>query len=616
MRRARIALAAAVVAGVGEIAACTDDKLMTSPRSPRASSSSSGHEGSNDPLSNAGKVTLCVDPTSPVGDYTFVYSDLNNQAGLQGNATQDAGFWTDLGGDWQSPTPPAPSQLNDGSTTVFASQTVIHNDGDAIPDCLIALERTQGSQAFRDNLAAGKTAIDTWSGMTITYVSNNAVGGASYKQTNCINDIGVVVPNKNITPLPALWNAATNYAANELVTTDNNPGDPTSGIRVWRALQPNTNKDPPANGTDWTTSNLSDCGPGFNPTRAFANFEHGTVVSFQFEPPTTLPCPAGSFNFSLDGSGNLNIVYDQFPAPNDNSYGVNAVGWPNGHTFGNLTGSDKAGIQLRDQNGVVRLSFNMDYLSADASKPSGYGSLGVTGGDGGMVVGTSSGITVTTSLAKNLNNVNIPGLFNASHVQQFGSVNVLVNSPPTDAAHQTYNISDPTLAGWDFHDTYFATISAAKLASIGFNPATWTVEPNLTVLHNSPAKPCPAGPFDCDLITVGEKTTKNKDVKVDVNNTSAQDAFVTGVNITWPQGTNGNLKEIKIGGDVIWTGNIGGGTASLTLANLVADANKRKIGKNSDEDVKLTFANNVSATLSSYAGTLSFGDDCTKTILP
>ena len=38
-------------------------------------------------------------------------------------------------------------------------------------------------------------------------------------------------------------------------------------------------------------------------------------------------------------------MYDQFPAPNDNSYGVNAVGWgTKGHTFGNLVGSDHAGL--------------------------------------------------------------------------------------------------------------------------------------------------------------------------------------------------------------------------------------------------------------------------------
>jgi hypothetical protein len=360
------------------------------------------------------------------------------------------------------------------------------------------------------------------------------------------------------------------------------------------------------------------CGNTSQTVRAFANYDHGVQVTYTFVDSPETPCPGGEFTSSIDGSGNLNITYDQFPAPNDNSYGVNAVGWPSGHTFGNLTGSDKAGVQIKDQNGVVRLSFNMDYLSASTSFPSGYGSLGVTGGDGDMVVGTADGITVTTSLANNLNNINIPGLFNpVTHVQLIGSVNVLVNSPPTDPAHLTYNISDPALAGWDFHDTYYATISAAKLASIGFDPATWTVEPNLTVLHNSPAKPCPPSPFSCADITVGNKTFGSKEVKVDVNNNAQdQDAFVTGVAITWPVGTNGALKSIKIGGDVIWSGTNTTGNVNFTLADLVANAGKRKIGKHSDEDIKFQFANNVSTTLADYAATVSFGDDCTKTLLP
>ena len=35
------------------------------------------------------------------------------------------------------------------------------------------------------------------------------------------------------------------------------------------------------------------------------------------------------------GPGDISIAYNQFPAPNDNSYGINAVGWGSkGHTFG------------------------------------------------------------------------------------------------------------------------------------------------------------------------------------------------------------------------------------------------------------------------------------------
>jgi hypothetical protein len=371
-----------------------------------------------------------------------------------------------------------------------------------------------------------------------------------------------------------------------------------------------------------------------------ANVYHGSTLTYTFTGPPVTPCPAGSFSWSIanaavvpgypDGAvGDILVRYDQFPAPNDNSYGVNAVGWPNGHTFGNLTGSDKAGIQIL-LNGVVKLSFNMDYLTAFAGAPSGYKSLGVTGGDGSMLLGSSTGINVTTSLANNLNNINIPGLFNpGTHAQLImgaSNTNVLVNSPPTDPAHTTYTISDAAFANWDFHDTYYARISQASnpsLVAAGGFPldstaaanAGWTVVPNLTVLHNSPAKPCPGGAGQCN-VAVTKTETKDKQVKITIKNNATTDTFLTGLDLTWLQATNGNLTQIKLDNDVIWNGPAIGSPAGLTLANLVADQNKRKIGKNSSDVLTLIFAKNVSSTLSNYTGTAHFGDDCELTILP
>jgi uncharacterized repeat protein (TIGR01451 family) len=323
--------------------------------------------------------------------------------------------------------------------------------------------------------------------------------------------------------------------------------------------------------------------------------------------PPPLPCPAGSFTFTVDAAGNLNIVFDQFPAPNDNSYGVNAVGWgTKGHTFSNLTGSDHAGFQLKDPNGVVKLSFNIDYLSANSNALSGYASLGPFGGDGNVLIGTltTADIAWTTSLAKNLNNVNIPGLFNASHVQQFGSVNVLVDSPPTDPQHQTYTNSDPSLSGWDFHDTYYVTISAAKLASLGFN-ANWTVEPNLSALHNSPAKPCPPPNPSGATLSVTKTEVKDKQVKVTILNSGSVDEFITALQLSWPAG-NGKLMQVKLDGDVIYDNpDIAPPSANLTLAQLVADANKRKIKHGESDVLTLIFEKNASPSLSDYTGTVS-----------
>ncbi len=319
-------------------------------------------------------------------------------------------------------------------------------------------------------------------------------------------------------------------------------------------------------------------------------------------PPENTPCPAGSFTFTYTPGVGLHIKYDQFPAPNDNSYGTNAVGWgSHGHKFSDLVGSDHAGVQLVDGSGVVRLSFNVDYLTANTAAPSGYSSLGVTGGDGKMLVGTADGITAITSLDRNLNNINIPGLFSASHVQQFGSVNVLINSPPTDPGHTTYVNSDPTLSGWDFHDTYFVDISDAKLTSLGFNPSTWRVEPNLSQLHNSPAKACPTSGGS---ISATKYEVKDKQVKVTILNSGSTTAFVEALsNITWPA-ANGRLMQIKLDGDVLYNVATTSGPLSLGTAQLPSDPNHRKIDHGSSDVLAFIFENNASTSLSAYTGSV------------
>jgi uncharacterized repeat protein (TIGR01451 family) len=336
--------------------------------------------------------------------------------------------------------------------------------------------------------------------------------------------------------------------------------------------------------------------------------------SFSCTPPP-LPCPGGSFTFHLDTSGNLIIVFDQFPAPNDNSYGVNAVGWGSRtHKFSDLVGSDHAGFQLVDPSNVVKLSFNIDYLSVSAGAPSGYASLGPFGGDGKVLVGSlaPSDILWATSIANNLNNINIPGLFDASHVQQFGSVNVLVDSPPTDPLHQTYSNSDLLLAGWNFHDTYYVMISAAKLASLGFD-ANWRVEPNLDALHNSPAKACPA-PSEGTL-TVTKTEVKDRQVKVTLFNSGSLDEVINGIQLSWPA-ANGKLKQVKLNADVLYDKpDIAPPTANLTLLQLVADQKKRTIQHGKSEVLTLVFEKNANNTLAQYTGTISTSG-FTLTILP
>ena len=193
-------------------------------------------------------------------------------------------------------------------------------------------------------------------------------------------------------------------------------------------------------------------------------------------------------------------------------------------------------------------------------------------------------------------------------MQQFGSVNVLINSPPTDALHQTYTPSDPLLAGWDFHDTYYVTISAAKLASIGFDPATWKVQPNAAQLHNSPAKPCPATGGACNL-SASKYDGLGKDVQVTIANDASTDAILTELALNWPAATNGKLMQVKLDGDVVYDNpDIAGGSADLTLAQLVADSNKRKIDHGSSDVLTFIFEKNADTDLTHYTSNLQFGN--------
>ena len=102
----------------------------------------------------------------------------------------------------------------------------------------------------------------------------------------------------------------------------------------------------------------------------------------------------------------------------DNTYGTNAIGWPGGHTFGNLVGSDHVQLSLFDTGGVKRLQFKLDYITASAGAPGGYAALGVSGGEGEMILGAASNIVAwDTSLAKNFRD----------------GMQLTVNSPPTDS---------------------------------------------------------------------------------------------------------------------------------------------------------------------------------------
>ena len=153
-----------------------------------------------------------------------------------------------------------------------------------------------------------------------------------------------------------------------------------------------------------------------------------------------------------------------------------------GHTFRDLVGSDHAQIQLLDANGDVSLEFKLDYISQSDEAPSGYASLGVSGGEGALIVGEPEWVLATaTSIDRNLNGCGLDSF--------------LDSSPATDELY-TPNV-DAT--DWDYRVSYEIWVSPEAFGAAGFGSAL------IENVHASPSKlagdtvdvtpaPCPVDP--------------------------------------------------------------------------------------------------------------------------
>ncbi len=177
----------------------------------------------------------------------------------------------------------------------------------------------------------------------------------------------------------------------------------------------------------------------------------------------------------------------------DNTYGSNAIGWPSGHSFGNLTGSDHAQFQGLDANGALVLDLKLDYLTSTnvaPVPPSGYASLGVTGGEGQVNTGNEADITAWgTSLDYNLNDT---GYCAGGSCNSLGT-DLEVNSPATDSLYTP----NPTYPDWIFDVIYEVQVNKSAFGAAGFGAM------DVPYIHASPSKlgtntiyaepaPCPA----------------------------------------------------------------------------------------------------------------------------
>jgi len=196
----------------------------------------------------------------------------------------------------------------------------------------------------------------------------------------------------------------------------------------------------------------------------------------------------------VEGIDTVHVELTLDPRFVDNTYGASSIGWENSkkgtHAFGELVGSDRAELLLFAGDGTLTVDFELDYLTADDTAPSGYRSLGVTGGDGDVLVGDASWIVdATSSLDRNLNE------------RGYGSFTT--DSPATDSGYSP----NPAAPAWDYRVVYEAWVSLDAFGPTGYG------EPSIDHIHASPSKatdntivvdprPCPpdwcTDPYGCE----------------------------------------------------------------------------------------------------------------------
>jgi len=378
---------------------------------------------------------------------------------------------------------------------------------------------------------------------------------------------------------------------------------------------------------------------------------------------TTLQAPSACPNVVKtakdNGDGTTTFVFDQGTFTNDNSYGVNAIGWGGAgkHTFGNLTGSDRAKFSIYKPDGVTQvIAFDLDYASSGSRKKyvggvltqqpptsSLYDSLGPFGGDGSFNFGNPQWVLDwNSSLVENLNN---PGVYAAGVLQAPYStpgpffVNPIVNSPktlgpadPVGGNSYTIDAASPWAGNngtsgkpkWNFNDSYSVKISNAAFPDpdgagpLGAGFAAGGYMAGVSFVHNSPPKVCPlkAGfQMNAGYPNGTQWTLSGTTLSIPLANRGTT-ATLSKATISWPATnnafgkSNGNLVSVKLGSATIY--NTSTAVSPVTISSFVSGAN-RTINSGSTVVLTLTFAKSP-ALQGPYGIDLEFGSGNLLTI--
>ena len=170
--------------------------------------------------------------------------------------------------------------------------------------------------------------------------------------------------------------------------------------------------------------------------------------------------PGGTLICKDAGNGKLRFEYHEDTTMTDNTFGSSSSsdwGW-RGHQFSQVASNDTADFEILDKTGSVKLGFRCDYVSQTPKFHSGWGTLGVTGGGGGVYTGDKTKVlSVDTTLSHNLN-------------------------CQTKYHTSTTNSPKPTVKDWDFDHAYKVTVDTSVCGSNGFGGV------KIPLVHNYPAK--------------------------------------------------------------------------------------------------------------------------------
>ncbi len=275
-----------------------------------------------------------------------------------------------------------------------------------------------------------------------------------------------VVKGANNSAIASTITQADNFLKSKPYGSNPQGSDRTTAINLATALENwNSGKTGPGHCDDETT--------GGNPTPTKTKTPLATATNTSVPTGggqicwqgTNAPSVTAKTTWTINANGTVTIFVIFSKNFVDNTYGTNAIGWGSkGHKFSDLTGSDHVQLALYNGSNAKSMEFKVDYLTASNTVPSGYKTLGVSGGDGGMIAGSASDVVgARTSLSENFNT---------------NGYKLTSNSPATDFAY-TPNANYPN---WIFDVWYEATVKLSAFGSSGFG------KPVISSVHASPSK--------------------------------------------------------------------------------------------------------------------------------